>query len=205
MYKECPISTRLAEYIFFSLPIDRHEYDDYYYYNDGYICGLCGDVVDRFGRKGGVRRHLHQNHPEWMNIHIILGGYSSTMLKKVKESVINLFSSDISLQCRTEEECEEYFCLLCGIPQYKEKRLSHMELNHPEWINAIWCGEKREKYGKKLRTYHLKPWRDPDSLFCSPNLKDIINKEPLNIYENRKTKIQKSKRRSGEIALNNQK
>ena len=28
------------------------------------------------------------------------------------------------------------------------------------------------------RTYYLKPWKDPESLFCSPKLKEITGKEP---------------------------
>lgn len=27
--------------------------------------------------------------------------------------------------------------------------------------------------------HYAKPWKDPESLFCSPKLKEIINKEPL--------------------------
>lgn len=191
MVKEYPKAARLAEYIFFSLPIDTNKSGDYCCYNDGYICGICADIVDTFGGKGGVNRHLLQNHREWMEASIILGGHNGHVLKKVKESALNLFTSDITLQCRTVEESGEYHCLLCGIPQYEENRLSHIELNHSEWINAIWLDEKREKYGKKLRTYPLKPWRDPESLFCSPNLKNIINKEPLHGDECRKTKMQK--------------
>jgi hypothetical protein len=34
-------------------------------------------------------------------------------------------------------------------------------------------------------------WKDQESLFCSPNLKNIIDKEPLHIDGNRKTKTRK--------------
>lgn len=187
-------ATRLAEYIFFSLPISLDKSDDYgyEYYNDGYICGICGYVVNTYGRRGGVFKHILRDHPEWMHVHIILGEYNSKTLKKVQDFALNLLTSDIVFagrQCRNVEEYREYYCLLCGIPQYKESCLSHIELNHPEWINAIWFNEKREKYGKKLRAHPLKPWKDPESLFCSPNLKNIINKEPLRGKECRDPKI----------------
>lgn len=32
-------------------------------------------------------------------------------------------------------------------------------------------------------THPLKPWKDPQSLFCSPRLKEIIKKEPANTAE----------------------
>jgi hypothetical protein len=31
---------------------------------------------------------------------------------------------------------------------------------------------------KKIHRHPLKPWDDPESLFCSPKLKEIIGKEP---------------------------
>ena len=40
-------------------------------------------------------------------------------------------------------------------------------------------GYDLKKFIKKTSHHPLKPWDDPESLFCSPNLKEIIGKEPL--------------------------
>jgi len=184
---------KLANYMFFYLPIERHErknygfkYDsdsDKYIFDDGYICGLCGDVVDTWGGRGGVKNHLIENHPEWADAYIIFGGYSPDHIKKVQKLAFDMLTNDMVLvggQCKAAEEYDWYFCLLCGKPLYKDDCLAHIESNHQNWISAIWIVEKMKKYVKQERhRYPLKPWKDPQSLFCSPNLKYIINKEPL--------------------------
>jgi hypothetical protein len=188
MNKERSNAIKLAGYMFFYLHIERHEYgrrnheSDRYYFNDGYVCVICGDVIDTWGRKGGVKSHLMERHPEWIGAYIILGGFNDKLENKVKELALDLLTNDMALigeRCKVAEEYDWYLCLLCGTSQYKDDCLSHIESNHPNWINAVWIIEKREKYVRKRRTYPLKPWKDPQSLFCSPNLKNIINKEPL--------------------------
>lgn len=187
MNKEYFNAIKLAGYMFFHVPIERHERSEYifesdkYYFNDVHICGICGEVVEKWGSKGGVKIHLVEEHPEWIDVHIIFNGYSHN--KSKYKMVLDILTNDMVLvggQCKTNGEYDWYFCLLCGMPQYKDDCLTHMELYHSDWINSVWIIEKREKYVKKQRhTYSLKPWKDPQSLFCSPNLKNIIDKEPL--------------------------
>lgn len=193
--KEYFNAIKLADYIFFYLPIERHQrsryYSEYdrYYFNDGHICGMCGEVVATYGSKGGVKRHLEEDHPEWIDAYII-GEYEKHM-KHIKANDIKELKSRTILDILTQNmsrvpglwrtgEIFWYFCILCGEPLYEDDRLDHIELHHPEWINFLLIFEKIEKYVKKpVHRYPLKPWKDPQSLFCSPNLKNIINKEPL--------------------------
>jgi len=39
--------------------------------------------------------------------------------------------------------------------------------------------KSKPKFNKPITHHYLKPWQDPESLFCSPKLKEIIGKEPL--------------------------
>jgi hypothetical protein len=182
-YKEYSNAMRLSEFMFFHIPLDRHESGDYCYYNDGYICGLCGEVIDTDGGRGGAKRHIFLNHDEWTGVFIILSGFSHLMLSKSKEFALNLLSNE------NVTKDNKYYCLLCGMPLYEESRMTHIECNHPEWINVLWCKEKRKYDGPRKLTHPLKPWRDPESLFCSPNLKYIIDKEPLQGKECREKRM----------------
>jgi hypothetical protein len=188
MDKEYSNAMRLAEYIIFYVPTEQHKHiiDESFYFIDACMCGICGDVIDEWGGKRGVKRHLMENHPEWAAAYIILGWHDHKMGNKVKKLALNLLTNDIVLiggQCRVPEEYNLYFCLICGEPLYKKNRLAHIDLDHIGWNNAFWVVEKEEKCVRKLGTYPLKPWKDPESLFCSPNLKNIINKEPLKLDE----------------------
>lgn len=115
IYSNC---LRLARYIFFHMRIERYEritqIDDLdkYYYDFGYICGMCGDVIDHWYGRGGVKKHLIDVHPEWADVHII-------------------------------------------------------EINK---------GEDKKK--KKVTRTYLKPWKNPDSLYCSTKvLEEILKKK----------------------------
>jgi hypothetical protein len=147
-----------------------------------------------------IRYHFSTRHPELIynrKTKKVIVDHKIKLKKDVNKMALDLLTDNIILiggQCRTAEEYNEYYCLLCGKSQYKENRLSHIESIHEEWVNAFWVVEKIEKYVRKRRTYPLKPWRDPESLFCSPNLKYIINKEPLQGDECRESSRSKQRR-----------
>ncbi len=132
MNKEYFNAIKLADYMFFYVPIERYERDRYifesdkYYFNVGHICGICGEVVEIWGSRGGVKNHLVEEHPEWIDIYIIFGGYKKIDLQKLKN-----------------------------------KKLRKLDITIPD--------------KKKI---YLKPWKDPESLFCSTKFLEILlNKE----------------------------
>lgn len=94
MNKEYFNAVKLAGYMFFYLPIERHERSrcisesDRYYFNDGRICGICGDVVDKWGGRAGVKDHLVEEHPEWIGTYIIFGNYPKIDLQKLNNKKI---------------------------------------------------------------------------------------------------------------------
>jgi hypothetical protein len=188
MDKEYSNAKKLAGFIIFNVPSGqrKHSWDGSYYFTEVCICGICGDIINERGSKEGVKKHLIENHPEWEAACIILGWHDHKIGNKAKKLALKLLINDTALvggQCRISGEYNWYFCLLCGKPLYKKNFLTHIESDHIGWINAFWFVEKEEEKEedrvRKLGTYPLKPWRDPESLFCSKNLKNIIGKEPL--------------------------
>ena len=65
-------------------------------------------------------------------------------------------------------------CGLCGYVfknSISPNRLSHFKKEHEEWTDAYWLRNdikqiKNEYLPEKVKRVHLKPWKDPDSLFC---------------------------------------
>jgi hypothetical protein len=77
------------------------------------------------------------------------------------------------------------YCKICG------KRAELIISGHGEYKNTRYhhkkCKTTREKQTYKIilkdtnmhiHRHPLKPWKDPNSLFCSPRLNEIIGKEP---------------------------
>lgn len=91
-------------------------------------------------------------------------------------------------------------CKLCSkiVPYEKRILLSrHIKECHSEWVGAMWLSifpisltqKKLASNSKisvsksksckftKIKKHPLKPWQDPESLFCSPKLSEITKKE----------------------------
>lgn len=152
-------------------------------------CKVCGDIIfnryrvknwdllNKVEQKGrmnnSIRYHINNYHSEKKK------KFSSRSYIGEKVNILVGNTTLIGGQCKTADEYNWYFCLLCGLPHYKKDSLRHIESCHIDWINAVWIEEKIIPIKKQRHRYPLKPWKDPQSLFCSPNLKDIINKEPL--------------------------
>ncbi|MBU0846449.1 hypothetical protein KKH23_04615 [Patescibacteria group bacterium] len=114
--------------------------------------------------------------------------YEKKKREKALNHIIETLTQDMVLvggRCRSADEYIWYFCLLCGMPHYEGDSLSHIETRHTDWINARWISEPKSKsrikegtFAKK-HTYPLKPWKDPNSLFCDTEfLKKLLGKEP---------------------------
>lgn len=156
-------------------------------------CKICRDIifniyrvknwnllneVERKGRmNSSIRYHINNYHS--VKKKDTLRKFPSRYYIGEKVKILVNDAVFIGGQCKMAEEYNWYFCLLCGSPRYKKDCLNHIELYHSDWIDAIWIEEKIMPIKKQKHRYPLKPWKDSESLFCSPNLKDIINKEPL--------------------------
>lgn len=98
MNKEYLNAIKLAGYVFFYLPIERCERrryideSDRYYFNDGLICGICGEIVDRLGGRSGVKDHLVEKHSEWIDTYIIDVKYSKIDFQKLKNKKLSYSS-----------------------------------------------------------------------------------------------------------------
>jgi len=99
----------------------------------------------------------------------------------------------------TYDEIDGYpqICLLCGEVLVPGKSYQHFSEYHPEWWQAIWLKSYRSKPAEKERRFnpksarknvphkpkpkprtYLKPWQDPESLFCDRKfLSELIGKE----------------------------
>ena len=84
-----------------------------------------------------------------------------------------------------------YVCLLCGTSFYADYSrypspmnfdgfMEHIREEHKEWELANWLYHERVKYvcRNKTKPYPLKPWHDPESLYCDREfLEKLLSKE----------------------------
>ncbi len=173
-------------------------------WDEGHVCALCGawyeDIDD-------LTKHMGINHTEWFKA-VWLTVKQCRILEDNRKSIperiecffkknIIYFSTplmrvsdlfDTIYKDLFEQEATmgvfggmtHFVCKTCG----KDFTQKHAVANHvPK------CRKKHERISKSHRYVHpLKPWDDPESLFCSPKLKDIIKKEPLTGDECREAK-----------------
>ena len=79
----------------------------------------------------------------------------------------------------------KYKCTLCdyvgqikwGVHPDVSRMLVKNHIIEHHFVRIIF--KQRRESVLHLHLHPLKPWNDPESLYCSPKLKDIINKEPL--------------------------
>ena len=95
-----------------------------------------------------------------------------------------LYRINYYLEYIRQSDYERYQCILCGFigetPRSKEKVKNHLITCHLIEIYLIKPKIKNEEDIKKpkLRQF-LKPWRDPESLFCDTKfLRQYLGKEP---------------------------
>jgi len=105
---------------------------------------------------------------------------------QMDEYKIHEFVERSFIECRWT-----YVCLLCGTSYYGEYSrhphplaihgfVDHISKEHNEWETAYWFEKKRPIYEKRkgLKTHPLKPWKDPDSLYCDKEfLEKLLSKE----------------------------
>jgi len=84
-----------------------------------------------------------------------------------------------------------FVCLLCGTPYYGDRDkyqnqnnfrglIDHFRDKHEEWLVAYWCYKQRKEYTieSKIKLHPLKPWHDPESLYCDKEfLEELLSKE----------------------------
>lgn len=89
----------------------------------------------------------------------------------------------------------EYVCKLCSEPLFlQETGLEHFYKEHKEWFEFIWFSYKRkekekdeekgqirvdEKVKKPKYRVHIKPWKNPDSLFCDTEFLEKLTGKKL--------------------------
>ncbi|MDD5454166.1 MAG: hypothetical protein PHW62_01520 [Candidatus Ratteibacteria bacterium] len=101
---------------------------------------------------------------------------------------------------REQKNLEQYdgFCGRCGKPMRIDCRNKYLRHGNRELCTKAPVERKTHilfpKKPNRIRVYghkkpsqkpriYLQPWKDPESLFCSEKLKDIIEKEPSPITE----------------------
>lgn len=155
-------SKKIQSSIFFHIDVERLERNSsdakiygQYFYKNVYICGLCGEIVDIWGTTGAYQ-HIAEYHPEWVESYIILP--ENIKRKRIIDPIdrINLKISSLSyLYDRL---------ILLELDSLKEKRSP--------------LKEKRKEIQEPKRIVFLKPWKDPESLFCDTKfLEELLCKE----------------------------
>lgn len=102
------------------------------------------------------------------NKHYTPSGFSQHSEKVARKELFKPLSL-IQRRCYDEDIL---ICTLCGFGVHHHLGLKHLRDEHPEWISALWrleklgsCDENLVQIKVTLR-HPLKPWKDPESLFC---------------------------------------
>lgn len=148
-----------------------------------YFCVICGESIEichSFGR--GKNYPLCKN-PPCLEIYLNL-----------REPVELQYTDLDALPNKKASKRYDGFCGRCGKPLRINPRngyLRHGRRIACEKAPTIRKPHQTAEAGTRRRVFlhqaepkpkpriYLKPWKDPESLFCSPKLKEIINKELL--------------------------
>lgn len=138
----------------------------------GFVCALCGETANKHEV---ASTHIRNDHSEWFNaIWVVVKQVPASQEEENRFSIKSWFERNLSMLSRKclEEDPSMLGCDNC----------EHSVLNRA----GVFCkiknryisrtpAEKEPDYDPE---YDLKPWKDPESLFCSPKLGEIIGKEP---------------------------
>lgn len=123
------------------------------------ICS-CGNVINTGGTK------CNRCHCQIWRLKNPIKAHQSD--KKYKDRI----KAKVNVFCL--KSISGYICKLCGRPFTSFVSIKkHLREEHNN------CFKKEKRLKPIKHRHHLKPWKDPESLFCSPKLKEITGKEPL--------------------------
>lgn len=117
-----------------------------------FICLLCGCQTDN------VELHYHDVHPEWYNSFYIKET-NVTMKNKNNWWIVTSFNSEIKQNLHKSERKQDNIFFM------KTKKLQPRIKSHIPPNNKI--------------EHHIKPWRDPESLFCDGDFLESYIGKPI--------------------------
>ncbi len=160
------------------------------YHEEGYACALCGEP---FGDCQTLREHIVSEHTEWFTA-VWLTLTQCDSLKQHRKNIYTnvrawflrnrtefarpvlkfkgLFDQEYNSLFDWDTKLNLFICKSCHRPfRTKSNAVKHLRLCRLRPI---------KKQRKHCHYYHLKPWKDTESLFCDTEfLEMFIGKEPL--------------------------
>jgi hypothetical protein len=176
-------ATKLGGYIFSYIPAETRESNKStkeckYFSPDIRICGICGEA-GKYPARSGVKDHMLKKHPEWVDTYIILGEYPKVDSHKLDEQQQKRLAKE------TEKREKYEMCLT--VDKLRDQDLQDLKLQslHGKKSEQLTIKteqtERRERHEKRERDkkrVYLKPWEDPNSMFCSTEfLEKLLNKK----------------------------
>lgn len=151
------------------------------------FCVICGELIGSSHSFGRGKNYPLCKNPTCRETYLNLRASADL-------PIANKQTDPDAFYKKKESERYDGFCGRCGKPLRIDLRNSYLRHNRASDCKTAPTTRKPPKT-TQLKTrrrvflhqaepktpprIYLKPWKDPESLFCSPNLKEIINKEPL--------------------------
>jgi len=193
-----------THYSLFELYINGFEPKTYWSVNEGWVCALCGEWYDN---RDNMLKHVWLTHTDWFKA-VWLTLAQCKVLKEKRRNVSEMIGFFFR---RNKNDFSELFMKSSAIFDELYQDLFEPVVTETIYGNVTWlvcktcgksyankpgasrhvtiCRKTHERKQKPKPRIYLKPWQDPQSLFCSPNLKEIIEKEPLSGDECREANV----------------